>query len=45
MEMLAKKTTVSNAKAHRLLGWQEEVSLSEGMRRTEIWLREQGLIS
>jgi nucleoside-diphosphate-sugar epimerase len=45
MEMLAKKTTVSNAKAHRLLGWQEEVSLDEGMRRTEIWLREQGLLN
>ena len=44
MEMLAKKTTVSNAKAHRLLGWQEEISLEEGMRRTEIWLREQGLL-
>jgi nucleoside-diphosphate-sugar epimerase len=44
MEMLAKKTTVSNTKAHRLLGWQEEISLNEGMRRTEIWLREQGLL-
>jgi len=45
MEMLAKKTTVSNAKAHRFLGWQPEISLDEGMRRTEIWLREQGLIT
>jgi nucleoside-diphosphate-sugar epimerase len=44
MEMLAKKTTVSNAKAHHLLGWQEEIPLAEGMRRTEIWLREQGLL-
>lgn len=45
IEMLAKKTTVSNAKAHQLLGWQEEIPLAEGMRRTEIWLREQGLLN
>jgi nucleoside-diphosphate-sugar epimerase len=45
MEMLAKKTTVSNAKAHRLLGWQPEIPLAEGMRRTETWLREQNLLT
>lgn len=45
IEMLSKKTTISNDKAHRLLGWQEEISLSEGMRRTEIWLREQGFLN
>lgn len=39
MEMLSKKNTVSNAKAHRLLGWQQEIDLEEGMRRTESWLR------
>ncbi len=44
MEMLSKKNTVSNEKAHRLLGWHEQVNLEEGMQRTEIWLREQGIL-
>ncbi|RMG89108.1 MAG: NAD-dependent epimerase/dehydratase family protein [Chloroflexi bacterium] len=44
MEMLAKKTTVSNEKARRLLGWQPEIDLDEGMRRTEVWLRERHLL-
>ncbi len=44
MEMLSKKTTVSNAKAHRLLGWEPQVDLDEGMRRTEAWLRAQGML-
>ena len=44
MEMLAKKNTVSNDKAHRLLGWQQEIDLDEGMRRTETWLRLQKIL-
>jgi nucleoside-diphosphate-sugar epimerase len=44
MEMLSKKNTVSNEKAHRLLGWYPQVDLEEGMRRTEVWLREQGIL-
>jgi len=44
MEMLSKKNTVSNAKAHRLLGWQPQFDLDEGMRRTEVWLREQKIL-
>jgi nucleoside-diphosphate-sugar epimerase len=44
MEMLSKKNTVSNAKAHRMLGWEPQIDLDEGMRRTEIWLREQGML-
>ncbi|GAB4503994.1 MAG: NAD(P)-dependent oxidoreductase [Anaerolineales bacterium] len=44
MEMLSKKNTVSNAKAHRLLGWQEEIELDEGMHRTEEWLRAENLL-
>jgi nucleoside-diphosphate-sugar epimerase len=44
MEMLSKKNTVSNKKAHDLLGWYPQVDLDEGMRRTEIWLREQKII-
>jgi len=44
MEMLSKKNTVSNAKARRLLGWQPRIDLDEGMRRTQVWLRAQGLL-
>jgi nucleoside-diphosphate-sugar epimerase len=44
MEMLSKKNTVSNKKAHDLLGWYPQVDLEEGMRRTEVWLKEQGLL-
>ncbi len=32
----------SNRKAERLLGWTPQIDLSEGMRRTEVWLREAG---
>jgi nucleoside-diphosphate-sugar epimerase len=44
MEMLSKTTSVSNAKVRRMLGWQPKVDLDEGMRRTETWLRSQGLL-
>ena len=44
MEMLSKKNTVSNAKAHKLLGWQPKVDLEEGMRRTEAWLRAEKML-
>jgi nucleoside-diphosphate-sugar epimerase len=32
----------SRAKAQALLGWVPQISLDEGMRRTEAWLRQQG---
>lgn len=44
IEMLAKKNTVSNVKAHGVLEWRPQIDLDEGMRRTEIWLRAQGMI-
>ena len=44
MEMLSKKNTVSNAKAHRLLSWEQTIDLDEGMRRTEEWLRAEGML-
>ena len=44
MEMLNKSRSVSNTKAHELLGWWPEVDLAEGMRRTEEWLRAEGLV-
>ena len=44
MQMLNKSRPVSNALAHELLGWWPQVDLVEGMRRTEEWLRQQGLL-
>ncbi|OQY87433.1 MAG: hypothetical protein B6D38_12780 [Anaerolineae bacterium UTCFX1] len=44
MEMLSKKNTVSNQKAHELLGWYPQVDLAEGMKRTEVWLRERKIL-
>jgi len=41
---LARPGTYSIAKARKLLGFEPKVDLDEGMRRTEIWLREQGLL-
>jgi nucleoside-diphosphate-sugar epimerase len=37
-------STVSSAKAERLLGFTARVSFAEGMRRTESWLRERGYL-
>jgi nucleoside-diphosphate-sugar epimerase len=45
MLMLSKQHVPSMAKARRLLGYAPRVDLPEGMRRTEAWLREQGLIA
>jgi len=44
MLMLSKQHVPSMAKARRMLGYAPRVDLAEGMRRTEAWLREQGLI-
>lgn len=41
---LAKTRPVSNAKAHEMRGWWPQVGLDEGMRRTEEWLRTEGLL-
>lgn len=40
--MLIGRGSISNQKARDLLGWQQRVSLREGMRRSEAWLREEG---
>jgi nucleoside-diphosphate-sugar epimerase len=39
-----RRGTVSVAKAHEQLGWEPSVPYEEGMRRTEQWLRAEGLI-
>lgn len=44
MTMLAKKRTFSNQKAHRVLNWRPQITLNEGMRRTEEWLRAEGIL-
>jgi len=45
MLMLSKQHVPSMAKARRVLGYEPRVDLAEGMRRTEAWLREQGLLA
>lgn len=44
MRYLARPGTYSIDKARRVLGYEPEVDLAEGMRRTEAWLREHGII-
>jgi len=44
MRYLARRGTYSTAKARRLLGFEPAVDLAEGMRRTEAWLQEHGLL-
>lgn len=41
---LCRTGTYSIAKARRLLGYEPQVDLAEGMRRTEDWLRAEGLL-
>ena len=44
MRYLARPGTYSIEKARELLGYEPAVGLDEGMRRTEDWLREHGLL-
>jgi nucleoside-diphosphate-sugar epimerase len=39
-----RRGTVSNRRAREELGWEPRVSFDEGMRRTEEWLRAEGLL-
>ncbi len=39
---LLRTGTYSNAKARRVLGWEPQIGVDEGLRRTTAWLREQG---
>jgi nucleoside-diphosphate-sugar epimerase len=45
MLMLAKQHVPSMEKARRVLGYAPRVDLAEGMRRTEAWLRAEGLLA
>jgi nucleoside-diphosphate-sugar epimerase len=39
VKALCSSNSFSNQKARKLLGWEPKVNFSEGMRRTEAWLR------
>lgn len=41
---LMRTHTYSTARARERLGWEPQVSLEEGMRRTEAWFREEGML-
>jgi nucleoside-diphosphate-sugar epimerase len=41
---ITRKAAYPNARAREELGWEPRVDLDEGMRRTWLWLREQGLL-
>jgi nucleoside-diphosphate-sugar epimerase len=45
MLMLSKTHAPSMEKARRVLGYAPRIDLDEGMRRTEVWLGEQGFVS
>lgn len=40
----SRKAKLSNRRAQELLGWHPQVSLDEGMKRTEAWFRSEGLL-
>lgn len=44
LAMLSRRATYSIGKAQRMLGYTPAVTLSEGMQKTEAWLRDQRLI-
>lgn len=41
---LRRRAVYPNARARELLGWAPQVELEEGMRRTEGWFRQEGLL-
>jgi nucleoside-diphosphate-sugar epimerase len=44
VELLGRPSTYSIEKARRLLGYSPAVNLAEGMRRSQAWVREKGLL-
>ena len=41
---VSRRATLPDERARELLGWAPTVGLDEGMRRTEAWLRAEGLL-
>ena len=44
IDYFMRRGTYSIARAREVLGYEPSVSLDEGMRRTEAWLRAEGLV-
>lgn len=44
VKFLHSDSSFSNHKARALLGWRPQVDFTEGMRRTELWLRAEGYL-
>ena len=44
LQFLMRRAVYPNARAREVLGWEPRVTLEEGMRRTENWFREAGLL-
>ena len=42
---VSRRAVFPNDRARELLGWRPQVDLDEGMRRTEAWLRAEGLLA
>ncbi len=45
LRYISRRAVYPNDDARELLGWEPSVDLDEGMRRTEVWLRDQGLLT
>ena len=45
ISFVSRRAPYSNRRARELLGWEPRVGLEEGMRRTEVWFRQEGLLS
>jgi nucleoside-diphosphate-sugar epimerase len=41
---VSRQASYPNLRAKQLLGWEPQVGFDEGMRRSEIWLRDEGLL-
>jgi nucleoside-diphosphate-sugar epimerase len=41
---VSRQAVYPNARARELLGWEPKIDFDEGMRRTELWLRAEGLL-
>jgi nucleoside-diphosphate-sugar epimerase len=45
LTFLSRRAAFPNTRAREELGWSPAVDLAEGMRRTEAWAREAGLLA
>jgi nucleoside-diphosphate-sugar epimerase len=45
LQFLMRRAVFPNTRAREVLGWEPKVTLDEGMRRTEAWLRETGRLA